>query len=235
MNDLIKHYGINKLGIDYAVGDIHGTYTRLQERLGAIGFDPKTDRLFVPGDLVDRGKENELVLEWLDKPWFNASRGNHDQMAIDYVNGMSHPDMYRANGGQWFMNLDHNEETGMKDNTKQLAIAKAFEALPFAMTVDTKDGKIGLIHADPVCNDWDKLEASIDQYYVQQAALWERSTAQNGGDAAFNATVKNIRAVICGHTPFKAPQHYGNVFFIDTGAVFGHEFTILRLDTLEYV
>lgn len=226
MTDLIKHYGINTKGIDYAVGDIHGTYSRLQKQLDSIGFNPDTDRLFVPGDLVDRGKENELVLEWLAKPWFHASMGNHDLMAIDHVEGMSCDYTYQANGGAWFMNLLPN---------KQREIVTAFKALPFAMTVDTAEGKVGLIHADPVCNDWDKLEANIGEYYVQQAALWERSTAQNGMDISFNATVKNIRAVICGHTPFKKPQHFGNVFFIDTGAVFGHEFTILRLDTLEYV
>lgn len=225
MNEFIKHYGINEKGIDYAVGDIHGTYSRLDERLDQIGFNREIDRLFVPGDLVDRGMENEEVMNWLDKPWFFAGRGNHDQMAIDCVADMYDYYMYSNNGGGWFMKLP-------KD--RQAQIAKAFEALPFAMTVLTAKGKIGLIHADPVFNDWNDLEARIHEPYVQQAALWERRTAQGGANPKYHSDVANIRAVICGHTPFKEPRQYGNVFFIDTGAVFNGVFTILRLDSLEY-
>ena len=36
----------NKHGRDFAVGDIHGYFSRLQESLDAMGFDPSGDRLF---------------------------------------------------------------------------------------------------------------------------------------------------------------------------------------------
>ena len=52
----------NALGRDFAVGDVHGCFTRLQQGLDQLGFDPTRDRLFSVGDLVDRGPECESVL-----------------------------------------------------------------------------------------------------------------------------------------------------------------------------
>ena len=78
---LIKRFAANTPGRDFAVGDIHGHFTRLQAALDAAGFNPAVDRLFSVGDLVDRGPECEDVIKWLNKPWFHPVRGNHD----DYV------------------------------------------------------------------------------------------------------------------------------------------------------
>ena len=65
----------NERGRDFAVGDVHGHFSRLQEGLDRLGFDPARDRLFSVGDLVDRGPENEAALEWLAQPWFHAVQG----------------------------------------------------------------------------------------------------------------------------------------------------------------
>ena len=62
----------NEQGRDFAVGDVHGCFTRLQDSLGRMGFDASRDRLFSVGDLVDRGPESEAALEWLAQPWFFA-------------------------------------------------------------------------------------------------------------------------------------------------------------------
>jgi len=34
----------NELGRDFAVGDVHGCFTRLQDSLGRMGFDASRDR-----------------------------------------------------------------------------------------------------------------------------------------------------------------------------------------------
>ena len=58
----------NVSGRDFAVGDVHGHFSRLRQSLDRLGFDPALDRLFSVGDLVDRGPENEQVLDWLRQP-----------------------------------------------------------------------------------------------------------------------------------------------------------------------
>ncbi len=55
----VMHYQENNIGNDYVCGDVHGCYDKLQEALDEIGFDPTKDRLFIVGDLVDRGPQSE--------------------------------------------------------------------------------------------------------------------------------------------------------------------------------
>ncbi|MBP5140546.1 serine/threonine protein phosphatase, partial [Pseudomonas chlororaphis] len=46
-----QRFELNTAGRDFAVGDIHGYFTKLQAALDAIGFNPAVDRLFSVGDL----------------------------------------------------------------------------------------------------------------------------------------------------------------------------------------
>ncbi|WP_432277365.1 metallophosphoesterase, partial [Klenkia sesuvii] len=59
----------------WVVGDLHGCYTNLMNKLDTIGFDNKKDLLISVGDLVDRGAENVECLELITFPWFRAVRG----------------------------------------------------------------------------------------------------------------------------------------------------------------
>lgn len=64
----------------YIVGDIQGCYDALQRLLEKIGFDPVADRLFCPGDLVNRGKQSLETLRLLEGlgDRFTMTLGNHD-------------------------------------------------------------------------------------------------------------------------------------------------------------
>ncbi len=48
----------------YAVGDVHGCYETLRGLLADCGFDPDRDRLWMVGDLVNRGPRSLEVLHW---------------------------------------------------------------------------------------------------------------------------------------------------------------------------
>ena len=64
----------------YAVGDIQGCYSVLQRLLERIAFDPVVDRLWVVGDMVNRGPESVQTLRFL-RGLGNAVTvvlGNHD-------------------------------------------------------------------------------------------------------------------------------------------------------------
>ena len=52
MRDLIKYLEIDEDVNVYVVGDIHGAYSLLKERLESINFDYNKDLLIAVGDLV---------------------------------------------------------------------------------------------------------------------------------------------------------------------------------------
>jgi len=225
----VQHYEKNTTGRDFAVGDIHGCFSALQKVLDGIGFDPSADRLFSVGDLVDRGPESEMALDWIDEPWFHAVRGNHEDMAIRWPSGNMDASNYAANGGAW--NVSNPRHA-------QLAFSCAFDALPVAIEVETEGGLIGIVRADCPFPTWRDFTVSLDdpnmsnkmRKAVFEAALWSRERIQDEDCSG----VSDIRALIVGHTPLKNAAVLGNVHYIDTGGWFrdGH-FTLIDLATLE--
>jgi bis(5'-nucleosyl)-tetraphosphatase (symmetrical) len=64
----------------YAVGDIQGCLTPLQQLLAQVHFDPKQDQLWLVGDLINRGPDSLDTLRYL-KSLESSTRivlGNHD-------------------------------------------------------------------------------------------------------------------------------------------------------------
>lgn len=225
MTSLIRRFGPNPLGRDFAVGDIHGFFARLQARLDAAGFDPSRDRLFSVGDLVDRGPECEQVLTWLARPWFHAVRGNHEDFAIRLVKGNPVDlEIYSRNGGDWFIGLEPE---------RRQQFAAAFEQLPFAIEVETVRGRVGIVHANVPAHDWNHVEDALGaSRRNRDRTIWDRSRVEWEN----TRPVSGVRAVVVGHTPLRQVKVLGNVHHIDTGGWLpeGH-FTLLDLATLEPV
>ena len=63
----------------YIVGDIQGCYDPLRRLLEKTAFDPAVDRLWCPGDLVNRGKQSLETLRLLESlgDRFCMTLGNH--------------------------------------------------------------------------------------------------------------------------------------------------------------
>lgn len=103
----IKYIDGSKYKNIYTVGDLHGSYTLLMQSLQKLQFDFEKDLLISVGDLVDRGKENIKCIELLDKKWFVAVRGNHENFCIQGFNDsyIAHIHSAPNNGGVGFTNL----------------------------------------------------------------------------------------------------------------------------------
>lgn len=65
---------------DWIIGDVHGCWHSLRRLLAEIGWDPARDRLWLAGDLVNKGGGSLEVLRWAADPGHRveAVLGNHD-------------------------------------------------------------------------------------------------------------------------------------------------------------
>lgn len=65
---------------DYAIGDIQGCYDRLRDVLACVDFSPSRDRLWVAGDLINRGPASLATLRYIHSLGSSAVvvLGNHD-------------------------------------------------------------------------------------------------------------------------------------------------------------
>lgn len=209
----------NKEGRDFAVGDIHGHFKLLTKTLDKVNFNSEVDRVFSVGDLIDRGPDSIDVLNWLEKPWFHAVRGNHEHMLIECISG--HGDIRRhiRNGGAWLYELQPNI---------QQELSKALQALPLMIEINlSSDQTIGIVHAEaPVIRSNDGWQEATDAITGrlgkpnQQQALKTALYAREKIEREDHTFIEGITRLYVGHSTVSTVMHLGNVVYIDTGCSF---------------
>jgi len=79
----------------YAIGDIQGCWETFQQLLKRIAFTPGSDRLWLTGDLVNRGPNSLEVLRWAhaNRTALNIVLGNHELHLLARAHGIrkAHP------------------------------------------------------------------------------------------------------------------------------------------------
>ncbi len=73
----------------YVIGDLQGCLAPLRALLGEIGFSPARDRLWLVGDLVNRGPDSLAVLRWAMSLGDSLTTvlGNHDLHLLTVAEG----------------------------------------------------------------------------------------------------------------------------------------------------
>jgi serine/threonine protein phosphatase 1 len=202
----------------FVVGDIHGEFTILDDRLADLKFDYERDRLLSVGDLVDRGPESERAIEYAVQPWFDHVRGNHEELCEGALRGDMWQ-MHRKNGGMWFDLLSDDDR---REHSRILNNA------PVAIEALLPSGRrIGVVHADIPTNDWDdmrNLAPEMERSWTRWC-MWNRDRLSNPPLDG----IRNIDHVYFGHTPKKSVYRVGNTSWIDTGAFATKNLTVLEI------
>jgi serine/threonine protein phosphatase 1 len=226
-NFLFKFFPINRTGRDFVVGDIHGMFTSLEELLKKISFNPKKDRVFSVGDMIDRGEESSRVVEFLDKPWFASVMGNHESMLLDArVSESSFFCWTKHNGGEWWNTLS---------SEAQDEVYQKLSKLPYLVEIETAIGNVGVAHADlPVAKSWVEIVKALEtDDKLRNYILWSRKRHKNMRRTNSTKPVEGIKLVVMGHTPHQAPLYKENICYIDTGATYRKDHQLSNLTLLQ--
>ena len=201
------------------ISDLHSNLEALQAVLAAA--EGEYEQVICCGDLVGYGPDPDLIVDWVRENASVVVRGNHD----DYVCRFDTCDIgnWMYNGGSWFVGIPTVEQQCMQI---------VFNELPLAIEVETDAGLIGIVHADVPGGSWRGLPNYFANRNGRNYVMWSRNRFEMGDDSG----VDGVRAVICGHTPLRAPVVLGNVYHIDTaGWTADGYFTLINLQTLEAI
>lgn len=203
----------------FLVGDLHGCYDLLLDKLEKAAFDTDRDLLISVGDLIDRGKQSLECLGLLGQKWFCAVRGNHELMAMEAVDGNDY-DLWLINGGGWYFRLDERR----RQQAKTLIAACA--RLPLVIDVELEKQHLVIAHADYPHDHY-----LFDQPVDATQLVWSRRRIERNQQGR-GATITGATHFFFGHTPLDQVRHFHNQFYIDTGAVFGGSLTLVELTKL---
>lgn len=200
----------NTTGRDFVAGDLHGQYRLLMAELDELGFDGSKDRLFLLGDLIDRGPESYDCLHLPYQPWCFSVLGNHEEMMlrtlVDEEPGMA--THWFRNGGKWILDEDLDDLA---------VVARGLVAnLPLAIEVPFQGRALGLIHAGVTSGVWGRFNPQRD--------VWTRDLMEpnHDWDVPDNPFIKGIDVVAVGHTIREGVTVRGNVVGMDLGAARGN-------------
>lgn len=168
----------------FIIGDIHGCAATLRRLVDDTLRPMPVDRIYLLGDLIDRGPDSkgvlDFVFELLERGLSVASvRGNHEEMCLQAGSDIHYRELWKANGGLATLASFRVDAAG--DIPKRYQ--DFFESLPLYILLED----FVIVHAG--------LNFDIQIPFLDSdAMLWTRSSFVDrqriGG-----------RRLICGHTP----------------------------------
>ncbi len=203
----------------FAIGDIHGCLSKLEDLLKRLPINWKADILIFLGDYVDRGPESCQVLELLlalDSSYpghIIFLKGNHEDMFLRYLDG-DLSGLYLSIGGAETLKSYPKGSNGPEIPGAHMDFLKNLR--PYYETDHYIFVHAGLRPGLPL-----KKQDPSDLMWIRSEFI--RSSYDWG------------KKVIFGHTPFSVPLIEKNKIGIDTGAVYGGRLTGLVLPDFEFI
>lgn len=204
----------------FAIGDIHGCFSKLEALLEKIPIRLGQDLLVFIGDYIDRGPHSYEVIEYLldlQNRFDNIVfiKGNHEDMLANYLNGTDRF-TYLLNGGQ--QTLDgylSRQQASVLPPIPQHHLDFFNSLVLYHQTPAYVFVHAGLREKIPL----DK-QKPMDMLWIREQFIYS--------EFDFG------KCVVFGHTPFSEPLVEPNKIGIDTGAVYGNKLTCVQLPETKF-
>lgn len=212
-----KHISIQHDKRVFVVGDLDGNFTNLTNELDKVKFNPQNDVLISLGDIIDRGEDSALLVEYMQKVNAHVVLGNHEHMMLEALIGRDNATMHlwTQHGGKWHQTADFQTLVSM---------CKWFLQQQLAITIDYREKKIGFSHTLPPTWSWKHIPQGSDGCVM--SLLWDRERFNK----RLNKVNHGVDFSIHGHNSTPEPVWIGNSIHIDTSH-FGAP-TVIELSSL---
>lgn len=232
--NIVKHLPANTSGRDFVMGDLHGCRALADQLLQEVNFNPAVDRLFLVGDLADRGPDSIGCLNLLRESWCHSVMGNHEELLMggtwcETHPGTPFPNLFFAdnqeniegclmlNGGMWV--VDHfpmtDELFDLIDHVAQL---------PQIIVVGEGDSRFNIVHAELPMDYTDKVidelpaSADINDYDGGVHFRWSRSIMGKKNTDSLPEFKAGLSKTYTGHTVVESIKKAHSHICLDTGA-----------------
>ncbi|TMO54627.1 metallophosphoesterase [Pseudoalteromonas phenolica] len=187
----------------FVVGDLDGSLSGLQKALNRQGFVEHVDHLICLGDMIDRGSESILLIQYLLDINADFVLGNHEHLMLESIFSQDETTkrLWTSNGGAWH----HDVDKAKLDSVCNLFLKSALSIL-----LEYGGVKIGLSHTLPTSWNWSSESANTGD--AVESLLWSRELFKSKKQASN----KGVSFSIHGHNSTQVPIWIGNTYHIDT-------------------
>jgi calcineurin-like phosphoesterase family protein len=191
----------------FVIPDIHGCCRTFRRLVSGVIRLERTDKLYLLGDLIDRGPDSKGVLDFileLREQGFSIEgvKGNHEEMCLQAGEGLQFMALWLANGG---MATLHSFGAEYPDEIPR-SYRDLLRSLPFYIQLDD----FIIVHA---ALNFDNSDPFADT----EAMLWKR-------DCSVDSSRIGGRRLVSGHTALTREQLTAslatNRILLDNGCVF---------------
>ncbi len=212
------------------IGDIHGCFFTLEKLYNEIISKYPGIPICSVGDLVDRGKNNYEVIEFIKNNRITFTAGNHDLMFYYFI---KHPSS--ALGKSWVYNGSETTLDSYSSRFKEMNLHLNFIIkAPLILNLDDcfiSHAGISNYYSKKLgkkpLQDFEHLKNVVESdLNSEHGILWTRDKLMNLG-----------KLQVVGHTSYGEVYHDkpSNVFYVDTKAYAGNKLTAVIVHKSEVV
>ncbi len=218
------------------IGDIHGGLRALHQVMERAKVSLE-DHLIFLGDYVDGWSEAPQTIDFLIQLGKNHQctfiRGNHDELACDWLTKEKSNDSWLHHGGQVTVDAYKNYSEAA------LSLHKAFYESLENYYLDKNDRLF--LHAG-FTNMHGVEQEYFPKLFYWDRTLWEMALSLDPNlspqDQNYPKRLRHYKEIYVGHTPVTrigatVPVNRANVWNVDTGAAFKGPLSIMDVDTKE--
>ena len=195
----------------YIIGDVHGKYKQLLSLLDKL---PKNAHICFVGDLIDRGRYSDKVVDLVIERGYDCVLGNHEQMMMhSYQNKALYMDLWLQNGGKQTLSRYKYANSSIREHLN------FFKNLPYFLYYEFENVKPLVVSHSYIHDIWQGIDFQYEKTSLDNI-IWSHFTEDIRVAMDREKEKQNSIFNIFGHTVIDDIIVTDTYAMIDTGACY---------------